>query len=339
MRRSTRQLTAGILLAGALAASADAALIAHYPLKDGGAGTPVTGAAEVIDGDAGVHKNAVVTSPGAPGGTWFNDPSRGIVFSTGEDDRLFAGTQGIDRAVGFTWSLWANVASSNLTDSGADVLIGTRAASGGVWNKIEVGLATTGAMAQNWASINQTSTIADNTWHHVTYLGDSTSVRLYIDGVLIGSDATTPTPVGNVFDGRMEFGGSSQFSEDVTGLMSDIAIWNEALTANEVAAIFQITSHNGLLYNAGQFDLLKQIHDAGTGTVDIGDLRWTYATGLSGAAGLSGSNPAYTLILNSQAGTGLTARLAAAPIPEPASAALGLMAVISLGAMRRRRQA
>ena len=131
MRRSTRQLTAGILLAGALAASADAALIAHYPLKDGGAGTPVTGAAEVIDGDAGVHKNAVVTSPGAPGGTWFNDPSRGIVFSTGEDDRLFAGTQGIDRAVGFTWSLWANVASSNLTDSGADVLIGTRAASGG----------------------------------------------------------------------------------------------------------------------------------------------------------------------------------------------------------------
>lgn len=324
---------ATLVLLGFGANFASAALIAHWPLNDGPAGSPVTGAAEIIDGNLGVHKNAVTTAPGAPGGTWVNDATRGIVFSTGENDRLFAGTQGIDRNVGFAWSLWANIDDINITDATADVLIGTRSAQpGNIWNKIEVG-ATGGDGAQNWAVVPLLNSISDDTWHHVTYLGDTTSVRLYIDGVLIGSDATTPTPT---FNGNLEFGGSAQFSEDTTALMSDVGIWDEALTNDEVKGLYDVTRNLDLMiYDAGQFNLLKQLHDAGTGSVDIGDLTWSFATGLTGPAGLSGSLPGFTLVLNTQADTGLISRPLQGPIPEPATAALALLGLAGLTRRRR----
>ena len=330
-RTASLALVAGLQL-GLGAHAAHATLVAYWPLNDGPAGSLVTTAAEVIDGNAGVHTNAVIqTEAGGGQGRWFNDATRGIVYSTTENDRLNAGTQGIDRNVGFTWHLWANVASSNIADAGADVLIGTRSAQpGNIWNKIEVG-PLGGDGSQNWAVIPLATSISDNTWHHVTYLGDTTSVRLYIDGVLVGSDATTPPPT---FNGPLSFGGSSQFSEDTTGLMSDVAIWNEALTDNEVKGLFDVSGNASLLYGADDFDRLKLIHDAGAGSVVIGDLKWFYATGLTGAAGLAGTGSSLTLVLNTTADTGLFS----VAIPEPTVAVL---AMGSLGALmlRRRRAA
>jgi len=301
----------------------DAQLVAHWPLNDGPAGSPVTGADDVIDFAGHPAMDAVTTSPGAPGGTWVNDPSRGIVFSTGEDDRLFAGTQGIDRNVGFTWHGWVNVASSNSTDPGGDVVLGTRAGSGGSWHKIDTGGGVFSGIT-SWAGISGNDyNLNDDTWHHLGYVGDSTSVRFYIDGVLIGSDATTPTPT---FNGRFEMGGSSQFSEDMTGLMSDVAIWEEALTADELTALFEISDSDGLLYDAGEFDQLKQIHDAGAGMVEIDGLEWEFV-GSGLAPGLTpDGNGGFTLGLDSTIGSGLQTVSA---IPEPNSVAL--WSLIGLG--------
>lgn len=53
---------------------------------------------------------------------------------------------------------------------------------------------------------------------------------------------------------------------------------------------------------------------------------WTYATGLTGPAGLTSGPGGYTLVLDATSGTGLTA------IPEPSAALLG-----GLGLLRRRR--
>jgi hypothetical protein len=67
------------------------------------------------------------------------------------------------------------------------------------------------------------------------------------------------------------------------------------------------------------FDLLKQVHDAGSGSSSAvsgasgPDLFWTFASGLGSTEGLSGSSPSFTLVLNGGAGTGLTSSSGAGP--------------------------
>ena len=67
-------------------------------------------------------------------------------------------------------------------------------------------------------------------WHHLAVTRSSTDVSIYVDGVIV----RTGTKVGG-FNGPFEIGGSSRFSEDLTGLISDMAIWDEALSSNRVA--------------------------------------------------------------------------------------------------------
>jgi len=318
-RIAARLTFATLGLVALLADSAGASLVLHLPLDDGPDGAAVNTASAAID-DAG-HPTTFGTSNAGGGDTWFNDPTRGIVYRSVQGQRLTAGTQGIDRNVGFTWSVWVNVdsAAAGNSDGGADVLIGTRQADGGAWNKVQI----TGI--QNWASIGGYD-VGDATWHHLAYLGDNTSVRFYIDGVFIDQDTTTPSAT---FNANFEIGGSATFSEDSEGLFSDVGVWNEALTADEVVALFDVGNTPHLMYDVGQFDLLKQIHDAGSGSVEIGDLTWSYAEGLSGDAGVTGG----ILVLDAGAGTGL---VAVGPVPEPSS--FGLAALGAAGLMRARRR-
>ncbi|MEM7394430.1 MAG: Ig-like domain-containing protein, partial [Verrucomicrobiota bacterium] len=221
----TKKLTLlmGLMLFGltALAQNPNTNLVAYWPLNDGTNGQAVSGADDVIDAGLTFTDATVEGS----GGIWSNDSTRGIVFSTGENDRLVGGTQGIDLNLGFTWSLWVNMAASNLSDPGADVIMGTRV--GGPFHKFQV------TSIANWVSISGYN-LADDQWHHIALAGDTNGVRLYIDGQFFAEDTTAASPT---YNGKLEFGGSSGFSEDVTGLMSDIAIWHEALSTNRIAAL------------------------------------------------------------------------------------------------------
>ena len=85
----------------------NANLVAYWPLNDGTNGQMVTGADDVIDDPSHPATDAVASFGN---GTWVNDITRGIVFSTGEDDRLSAGTQGITGD--FTWSVWVKTSES-----------------------------------------------------------------------------------------------------------------------------------------------------------------------------------------------------------------------------------
>ena len=198
-------------------ASQNPRLVAHYSLDS-----------TLDDSIDNPDHPAVDATTEGTGGSFVFDATRGAnVYSTGEDDRLVLGTQGIDRDVGFSWSFWANVASSNIGDPGGDVIIGTR--NGGTWHKVDLG------GTSNWSGISVlNTTFANDTWQHVAYVGDSTSVRLYVNGVLVGTDTTTPT---STFDGKFELGGSSRFSEDVTGLFSDVAVFEGALSLTDIQAI------------------------------------------------------------------------------------------------------
>ena len=156
---------------------------------------------------------------------------RGLVLSTVEGNRLNGGTQGIDLNDGFTWSLWVKVASSNITDPGADVVIGTRngnsnTSSDTAWHKMDL------ASTSQWNGRMNYDTLADDTWHHIAYVGDLTGRKIYKDGVEIASDDSVE--VNTTSGRRFEIGGSSQFSEDITGLYSEVAVWNERLSEGAI---------------------------------------------------------------------------------------------------------
>ena len=139
--------------------SANAALEAYFPLNDGAVGTLATGVDDVIDDPSHPITDATRSGAGTTDSWVINtvahpsfDPCPGakIVDSTGELSRMRAGKQGIDLTVGFSWSLWVNVASSNISDTGADVIIGTRSGNGsanstGAWHKVDL----SGASAWN----------------------------------------------------------------------------------------------------------------------------------------------------------------------------------------------
>jgi hypothetical protein len=180
----------------------------------------------------------------------------------------------------------------------------------------------------NWADIRRSSGLAANGWRHFAIVLDDVNLRFigYINSLgsgLTGTenswtvddpnsyssgqlwDGTDPLSLGNAYPGN-SWGGPFD------GQLDDLAIWNESFTAGEILGLYDVALDSELNYNAAKFDLMKQVHDAGSGTSDgiAGasgpDLFWTYASGLGSTEGLTGSSPSFTLVLDGSAGTGLT---------------------------------
>lgn len=193
----------------------------------------------------------------------------------------------------------------------------------------------------NW--VGPDGSIGNTTdWFHVVFsLPDDGSPninegQMYLDGAAqtAGSINSGQVTTMSGIDLRI---GRGQNQDAFDGLLDDIAIWDEDLTSGEVKGLFDVGDDAVLNYDAGQFDLLKMVHDAGAGSVMIDGLNWTFASGLAGANGLSGN----TLILDQGGsptaadGTGLVSSVQAA-IPEPSTIALTALGLMGLAFRRRR---
>jgi hypothetical protein len=110
-----------------------------------------------------------------------------------------------------------------------------------------------------------------------------------------------------------------------SGLVDDASVWDEVLTGDEIVGMYDVGIDLG--YTADLFELLKNVHDAGAGSVTIGTTTWSYADSLAGGAGLNGTTD--SLVLNATLGTGLTGVV----VPEPSTLAMlglaGLFAAAS----------
>lgn len=84
--------------------------------------------------------------------------------------------------------------------------------------------------------VNSTTTLPSD-WHHVAVVIDSATmtVRLYLDGMIVGTGATTllPRDLGNTTQNRL---GRSQFEADAyfTGMLDEFRIYNRALSEAEI---------------------------------------------------------------------------------------------------------
>lgn len=212
-------------------ATSQGSLVAYFPL-DGVDGAAVSEIVPTIDDPVHPVTNGLANNNAA---TWVNDATRGSVLNSPDGNRFLAGTQGIDLTEGFTWSFWARIDSAT---SASDVIIGTR---NGSWHKITSASGVDGTGFVDFAYPGGTN-LADDTWHHFGYVGTdngtgnagTVSVTLYIDGVAVGTDTTAASLT---YNGQMEIGGSTRFSEYATVLLDDIAIYNNALSEAEIQAL------------------------------------------------------------------------------------------------------
>ena len=83
-------------------------------------------------------------------------------------------------------------------------------------------------------------TISDNNWHFVTYIGSGSIISFYVDGISRGSGATTSGNTANVFKvGQKACSGCSDTY--FIGLIDDVRVYNRALSAAEVTAMYNAT--------------------------------------------------------------------------------------------------
>ena len=190
----------------------------------------------------------------------------------------------------------------------------------GVGGGRNVGTGLTGLTGQ-WMLITSTLPVAG---------GNVGTVNTYLNGTVTNA-ASGGTGVSTTNQSLYHLGVSANLNiQFFNGWIDDVAIWNVALTAGEIKGLYDVGMSTNLFYTADTFDLLKQRHDAATGSTVIGSLEWTYATGLSGSAGLTTGPGGYTLVLDAVNGTGLTA------IPEPSAALRGSLGLLAL--LRRRKR-
>jgi hypothetical protein len=71
-----------------------------------------------------------------------------------------------------------------------------------------------------------------NVWTHLAATYDGTTLRLFVNGTLVGSRAVTGSLVAS--DGPLRIGGNAVWGEYFEGLIDDVRVYNRALTADEI---------------------------------------------------------------------------------------------------------
>ena len=80
---------------------------------------------------------------------------------------------------------------------------------------------------------------SDGNWHQVILTYDSTTVRMYVDGILEGSATATLETLSSAFQlGNMPWDSNYKY----TGQIDDIRVYNRALSATEVQQIYNSQS-------------------------------------------------------------------------------------------------
>ena len=87
-------------------------------------------------------------------------------------------------------------------------------------------------MGSSYTTLSGTQTIPLNTWTHVAATYDGTTMRVYRNGILIGSRALTGNLV-NTSD-PLKFGGNAVWSEWFQGRIDEVRVFNAARSAAEI---------------------------------------------------------------------------------------------------------
>lgn len=96
-----------------------------------------------------------------------------------------------------------------------------------------------------WIKNEQVQDILDGQFHHVVGTVNSDSLYLYIDGNLVKTSAAPSSSSSSCFNGEIQIG--RNWASDINyfqGKIDDVAIWNRALSLQEINNIYTSTGPN-----------------------------------------------------------------------------------------------
>jgi len=120
------------------------------------------------------------------------------------------------------------------------VIISQKGEFGGTWlGTNPSGKLMTGFSDVNFGALESELVITDVQWHHVGFVYDMDTLhrRLYVDGILVAED--TSAIAGVPSDDGLYIGASKDLSAGTlfSGFIDDVRIYNQALSAEEIAAL------------------------------------------------------------------------------------------------------
>ena len=145
-----------------------------------------------------------------------------------------------------TVSMWSKVDGNGQND----LRLFSEANTGNSYPLFNIGTASNGASGSidfyirqsGWPQVNHIKSTAepyDGEWHHVVFVQDGGERRVYVDGELDDLEIEAkPDGTFNVNDTTIGGILRSSASHWVTGLIDDVAIWNQALIDDEVGSLF-----------------------------------------------------------------------------------------------------
>ncbi len=103
-----------------------------------------------------------------------------------------------------------------------------------------------GTSYADWVQDSTMGTIAKDTWTHVSLTFDGADLRLYIDGAY--TDILYVGIVGYTNDDSLFFGIREGIRQEFKGLIDEVAIYNTALSAVDIAKLYCISNNFGFGY-------------------------------------------------------------------------------------------
>lgn len=82
--------------------------------------------------------------------------------------------------------------------------------------------------------IKASGAIQEGIWKHLIYTWDGTDVNLYIDGIKQTGNLTPVSATTNI----VTIGVRADFAEEMVGKISDVKIWDRAITAQEITDLY-----------------------------------------------------------------------------------------------------
>jgi hypothetical protein len=320
----------------ALACSAAGSLIVYYPLDeasgkvandaataDGAQNATATVAASDWQVSGGILGGAVRFSPTAQA-----DVDEAFIYNTASTTTsLLAGPP-------FTLSVWIKTTDATAFTHAAMYL------GDSTQSAMYYALGTSPAnmpqlVARNTTAVNTIAPTAanDGQWHNLVAVFAGTSSRsLYVDGKVV---ATSATLVNNPVLNRLGIGAltRSNQTDAYGGILDEAGLFDTAQSAVQVALLNAFPRYDNVTLNDTDFDLALNVFNTQSGNVNTGAWRWSYATGLSGVLGTTGTNGSNPFVVLDNAGNGL----AATPVPEPSGLTLGACGLVA-GWLRRPRR-
>jgi len=323
----------GLIALSTLATDANAAtLVGHYPFDNINLGvTPdTTGTSD------GVINGGITTSPsGVVGGS--------LSFSGGTGE--FVGiSDPADGQTAFSASFWMQPTTPDLQGPV------------GHWNHPtgdRTILIRTGSTGELEIFADQTSggqigggglglgAVSATSFNHVAITYDGQNLRSFLNGVESGVVRSFGSPValGELQFGTLAIGGRGGSERDYTGLIDEVAFFQDQLDVIQINALMSLAQEPSLTYDADQVNQLLEAFAAMDPTVTIDGLEWTLINDGSITAPEGETTTTFidglpSTAINLGGGNGF----AVVPVPEPSSLLLSVFGFAGVVSAARRRR-